>query len=112
MAPRNLWLQLRRFRRRLWPAERGTFRREGLETIVGLIFLVAANRWLQCDYSYLLETAENPRLAAAILNWTTLGISALATSFLVGCFISRMLAYMYSFLPRSWRSSKYRSLKS
>lgn len=112
MALGSLWFQLKRLRRRIWPAERGTFRRAVRDAIVGFVFLVIADKIFNLDYSYLLTTADKPWAgAAAFLGWTTLGISALATAFLVGCCITRIFASVYSFLPWSWRSSRYRDVK-
>jgi len=112
MAIRSLWVNLRRVRRKLWPTERGTFRRATWDTVVGLTFLLASDRWLKVDFSYLLRRGGNPAsIIATLIGGVTFAFFVLGTAFLLGCCITWPIAMVYSMLPRSWRSSEIRRIR-
>jgi hypothetical protein len=113
--PRNsLLLQVKRVRRNVWPAQPGTSRSAFYDVLFGVVLLtVLVLRFPDGEYSYLIQAARDPSYrTSGALAWVTLVTSLGFTSFLVGSPTRNAISYLFfHFVPRSWRSLKYRRLR-
>ncbi len=115
MLRNSLLLQSKRVRRNVWPAQPGTSRSAFYDVLFGLVLLTAlVLRFPDGEYSYLIQAARGPSYrTSGALSWITLLTSLGCTSFLVGSPIRNAISYLfYHFVPRSWRSLKYRRLRA
>jgi hypothetical protein len=114
MLRNSLLLQIKRVRRNVWPAHPGTSRSAFYDVLFGLVLFAAlVLRFPDGEYSYLLRAARGPSYrTSGTLSWITLLTSLGFTSFLVGSPLRNAISYLfYHFVPRSWRSLKYRRLR-
>jgi hypothetical protein len=74
MARNRLLVQVKRLRRRIWPAEPGSSRSALYDVSFGLVLLIClVRRFPDWEYSYLIQAARSPAYrASGILAWFVL----------------------------------------
>lgn len=115
MLRNSLLLHVKRVRRNVWPAEPGTSRSAFYDVLFGIVLLTGfVLRFPDGEYSYLIQAANSPsHPTSGALSWVTLLTALGFTSFLIGSPIRNAISYVfYHFVPRSWRSLKYRRLRA